>query len=1030
MFFSTSSGTDAAAVYGHIGDVARMADAEKMTRIWLPERHFVDFGAVHPNPAVLAAALSSCTKTIRLAAGSVVAPLHDPLRIVEEWSVVDNLSGGRVDIALAPGWRAEDFALAPDLYADRHRVLVERAADVRHLWRGEAIDRLAGNGRRVEIRTRPRPLQSELPLWITAARNPETFKLAGALGANLLTYLVDLGFDPLRARIADYRKARAAAGLDPSGGIVTVMLHTHLAGSSGEARARARDPYVESVLHNRHLIDIRGAEQLTEAQAQQIAATQFERLFERLSLVGSIDAGVSLVARLESIGVDEIACLLDFVEDFETVASGLPALAEFVARLRLRALRSTAAICPQHGTEAVQRYSGADFYHYIESIGGHYGPAFQRIEEITLLDHRAEVTLAMPDAMATSDPILIDAIVSAAHAFALRPALRGSMRPLALPIGIGRLHLTGARADRYHVTARERSRDADKAEFDMTVVTEAGAPVAVLERVTFKRLPLTNGDPRTTQARTTLRRLEWSPLGLPADPPPVSWTVWCADEAMEASLANALEACSGHGLSRELVVPQRGSWQYGDLEAPREATLRTLVQIQRLRDQGGMIPIVVLVRGAHAFAGDDFLPDPAAAAAWAAAGSVISAPGRVPVRVLDVSPMASPLEQAQMLRLFAAQDAVTMAAARHGALIAPNLVPVLAASAHRDVRPVGRTLVSGGHGDLGGLLIDWLVEDGCSKVVALSRSGRRHHGDAQVRKAHLVDIRADVSMLGEVSHEALRLPFDTIFHLAGVDVEDLADVEAIAAAFCPKLDGLLALGDIALRLGAKGLLVLFVSSAGLLGATGQAAYAAANAAAMAAANHLRQRTGLAIRTLALDPVRDLGMARKPGVAASLAARGIATLDPTVALRAVGLALACEFDDIVISAPGNHVRATTPRVGAETDSVAPHPPTQAGLERSSTLENVLDRIRHEVAEILEIPSAEVDTSANLYDIGFDSVMALELRNALLEKYHIEVGLAPLMDAQCLEDVARVILQAIERAPKDLLAPQLPTAEIVL
>ena len=92
---------------------ARAADEAGFLAVWTPERHFHEVGALYPNPSVLTAALATVTSQIQLRAGSVVLPLHDPIRVAEEWSVVDNLSGGRVGVAFASGWNEADFALFP-----------------------------------------------------------------------------------------------------------------------------------------------------------------------------------------------------------------------------------------------------------------------------------------------------------------------------------------------------------------------------------------------------------------------------------------------------------------------------------------------------------------------------------------------------------------------------------------------------------------------------------------------------------------------------------------------------------------------------------------------------------------------------------------------------------------------------------------------------------------------------------------------------------------------------------------------------
>src|SRR5262249_21997334 len=164
----------------------------------------------------------------RLRAGSVVLPLHSPLRIAEEWAVVDNLSGGRVELSFAPGWNPGDFVLAPDHYSRRYEVLYEGLAEVKRLWAGESFEAKDGAGQRVRLRVYPTPVQKQLTVWITAAGSERSFQQAGQVGANLLTHLFDQDADGLAQKVQLYRQARAKAGHDPATGRVAVALHTYL----------------------------------------------------------------------------------------------------------------------------------------------------------------------------------------------------------------------------------------------------------------------------------------------------------------------------------------------------------------------------------------------------------------------------------------------------------------------------------------------------------------------------------------------------------------------------------------------------------------------------------------------------------------------------------------------------------------------------------------------------------------------------------------------------------------------------------
>ena len=121
--------------YRLILDGARFADQNNFTAVWLPERHFHALGGFSPNPSLLAAALARETSRIALRGGSVVLPLHHPVRVAEEWAMVDNLSNGRVGMSIASGWHPNDFVFAPDRFERRREICLEDIQTIQKLWR-------------------------------------------------------------------------------------------------------------------------------------------------------------------------------------------------------------------------------------------------------------------------------------------------------------------------------------------------------------------------------------------------------------------------------------------------------------------------------------------------------------------------------------------------------------------------------------------------------------------------------------------------------------------------------------------------------------------------------------------------------------------------------------------------------------------------------------------------------------------------------------------------------------------------------
>src|SRR5439155_1012670 len=86
----------------------RLADELGFEAIWLAEHHFSSYG-ICPSLAVLAAAIARETRRARIGTSVVVAPFAHPLRIAEEWAMVDILSGGRLEFGLGRGYQPKEF---------------------------------------------------------------------------------------------------------------------------------------------------------------------------------------------------------------------------------------------------------------------------------------------------------------------------------------------------------------------------------------------------------------------------------------------------------------------------------------------------------------------------------------------------------------------------------------------------------------------------------------------------------------------------------------------------------------------------------------------------------------------------------------------------------------------------------------------------------------------------------------------------------------------------------------------------------
>jgi natural product biosynthesis luciferase-like monooxygenase protein len=331
---------------------AKFADAHGFNAVWTPERHFHAFGGPFPNPSVTGAAVAAVTQNLAVRAGSCVAPLHHPARIAEEWAVIDNLTNGRVGLAIASGWQPDDFVLRPENTPPQNKPAMYAAIDqLRSLWRGDAVEFPTKDGTPFAVVTQPRPVSRELPVWVTTAGNPETWREAGQIGANVLTHLLGQSVAEVADKIKIYHAALREAGHDPADFKVTLMLHSYLSDTRAHAEEVARGPMKEYLraaaglikqyawafpafkrpkgVNNAFEMDMSG---LDAEEMEAILEFAFQRYFNDSGLFGTVKDALARTEELKRIGVDEIACLIDYGIEVDAVLEGLKPLAEVLRR--------------------------------------------------------------------------------------------------------------------------------------------------------------------------------------------------------------------------------------------------------------------------------------------------------------------------------------------------------------------------------------------------------------------------------------------------------------------------------------------------------------------------------------------------------------------------------------------------------------------------------------------------------------------------------------------------------------------------
>jgi alkanesulfonate monooxygenase SsuD/methylene tetrahydromethanopterin reductase-like flavin-dependent oxidoreductase (luciferase family) len=150
--------------YAETLDLIAWTESIGIQGAWVPEHHLASDGYI-PAPNLILAAIAARTSTIRLGAAVALAPLYDPVRFAEECAVLDILSGGRLEMALAIGYRRREYEAMGAPFTKRGKRFDEFLAIAVPLLAGKTVD-FEGEHYRVKgAALSPAPL-GKLPLYI------------------------------------------------------------------------------------------------------------------------------------------------------------------------------------------------------------------------------------------------------------------------------------------------------------------------------------------------------------------------------------------------------------------------------------------------------------------------------------------------------------------------------------------------------------------------------------------------------------------------------------------------------------------------------------------------------------------------------------------------------------------------------------------------------------------------------------------------------------------------------------------------
>lgn len=283
--------------------------------VWLPEHHFNVFGVL-PSPSMALSYIAARTKKVKLAPATVLLPTSHPIRMAEEYALLDLISDGRAIFSAGRGYDKREYDVFQIDFNKSRDIYFEQLDIIKKAWTEKSFSYKGQFYQFPEVELTPRPVQNPHPPIYLAAFSRPTIEKAAEMGENIIfaPFAASMVFGSVQNAVAEFKKMSEGHGFKGKKAKCSYFLNVVDSQKEVEETKQRLLKYFNGLVpafpsdpktappHIRYFVDI----------VYRLKNMKTSDLSEKSIIVGDAEYCVECLKKVEEAGIDEVIIYFDF----------------------------------------------------------------------------------------------------------------------------------------------------------------------------------------------------------------------------------------------------------------------------------------------------------------------------------------------------------------------------------------------------------------------------------------------------------------------------------------------------------------------------------------------------------------------------------------------------------------------------------------------------------------------------------------------------------------------------------------------